>query len=283
MLKTYKWLLFSLVTLTIGIAPMVSAKTIIANGESVFYSNIALGCNHALNQARQKAQILAGTAKIYSFQTKSCKSNQDETGCILDKYSSLSFDSLITQEKKLKEEITSTQIQNKNIYTCEVQYEFDVEPINSYSDIFYEFTMNQETFLAPLAPRGQNITKDDQRFPDLTFNIQSNQPFYFYLYQQLNYLTDEKNIFLIYPNDIDNERVINHATTIPINEDQYQLKISFPQDVDEPSIVIPLIGIIAEEKISTPALLSFEQLGQLLLDNQSKINFFQKYYTVYKK
>ena len=283
MLKIYKWLWFSLVTLAIGTVPMVSAKTVIANGESVFYSNIALGCNHALNQARQKAQILAGTAKIYSFQTKSCKSNQDEAGCILDKYSSLSFDSLITQENKLKEEITSTLIQNKNIYTCEVQYEFDVEPINSYSDIFYDFTMNQETFLAPLTPRGQNITKDDQRFPDLTFNIQSNQPFYFYLYQQLNYLTDEKNIFLIYPNDIDNERVINHATTIPINEDQYQLKISFPQDVDEPSIVIPLIGIIAEEKISTPALLSFEQLGQLLLDNQSKINFFEKFYTVYKK
>ena len=76
MLKTYKWLWFSLVTLAIGTSPMVSAKTIIANGESVFYSNIALGCNHALNQARQKAQILAGTAKIYSFQTKSCKSNQ---------------------------------------------------------------------------------------------------------------------------------------------------------------------------------------------------------------
>ena len=57
--------------------------------------------------------------------------------------------------------------------------------------------------------------------------------------------------------------MINHATTIPINEDQYQLKISFPQDVDESSVVVPLIGIIAEEKINTPTLLSFEQLGQL--------------------
>lgn len=283
MLKTYKWLLLFLVTLIIGSSPMLSAKTVIANGESVFYSNIALGCNHALNQARQKAQILLGTAKIYSFQSKSCKSDMDSAGCILDKYSTLTFDSIITKEKKLKEEITSTQIQEENIYTCEVQYEFDVEAINSYSNIFYEFTMNQETFLAPLTPVGQDITKDDQRFPELIVNIQANKPFYFYLFQQLDYLTDKKNIFLLYPNDIDNERVINHSTSIPINKEQYQFKISFPKDVDEPSIVVPLIGIIAEEKISTPDLISFEQLGQLLLNNQSKVNFFQKFYTVYKK
>ena len=128
------------------------ATIIKANGESVFLSNITLGCNHALNQARQKAQILAGSSKILSFQSKYCSSNEQDAGCVLDKYSSLSFDSIIVEEKKLSQELSMHQIQNQSIYTCEVQYEFDIKPINQNNGVIYEFSFNNQLFLAPSTP-----------------------------------------------------------------------------------------------------------------------------------
>jgi hypothetical protein len=126
MLKIYKWQIFLIIFLICYILQPAFTQNIIAKGESVFKSNINLGCNHALNQARQKAQILAGSGKIFSFQSKYCSSNEQNAGCILDKYSSLSFDSVIVEQKKLLQEISTHQIQNQSIYTCEVQYEFDI-------------------------------------------------------------------------------------------------------------------------------------------------------------
>ncbi len=259
------------------------ATIIKASGESVFLSNITLGCNHALNQARQKAQILAGSSKILSFQSKYCSSNEQSAGCILDKYSSLSFDSIIVEEKKISEKISTHQIQNQSIYTCEVQYEFDIKPINQNNGVIYEFSFNNQLFLAPSTPESNFIRKDDSSFPELSFEVESNKPFYFYLFQQLNYLNDKKNINLIYPNSIDPDVLINIASTIPVNNDQYKFRISFPINVDEKSIIVPLIGIISKEKLIVPSELSFDQLGQFLLKNQNKITYFQKHYSVYKK
>jgi|TARA_E500000178_G_C16809514_1_gene656282 hypothetical protein len=259
------------------------ATIIKANGESVFLSNITLGCNHALNQARQKAQILAGSSKILSFQSKYCSSNEQDAGCVLDKYSSLSFDSIIVEEKKLSQELSMHQIQNQSIYTCEVQYEFDIKPINQNNGVIYEFSFNNQLFLAPSTPESNFIKRDDSNFPELSFEVESSKPFYFYLYQQLNYLDDKKNIFLIYPNFIDPDVLINNRTAIPVNNDQYKFRISFPIDVEEQSIIVPLIGIISKEKLIVPAELSFDQLGQFLLKHQNQITYFQEHYSVYKK
>ena len=88
------------------------ATIIKANGESVFLSNITLGCNHALNQARQKAQILAGSSKILSFQSKYCSSNEQDADCVLDKYSSLSFDSQIIKSSLLSLRSTPSSVTN---------------------------------------------------------------------------------------------------------------------------------------------------------------------------
>jgi len=259
------------------------ATIIKANGESVFLSNITLGCNHALNQARQKAQILAGSSKILSFQSKYCSSNEQDAGCVLDKYSSLSFDSIIVEEKKLSQELSMHQIQNQSIYTCEVQYEFDIKPINQNNGVIYEFSFNNQLFLAPSTPESNFIKRDDSNFPELSFEVESSKPFYFYLYQQLNYLDDKKNIFLIYPNFIDPDVLINNRTAIPVNNDQYKFRISFPINVEEQSIIVPLIGIISKEKLIVPAELSFDQLGQFLLKHQNQITYFQEHYSVYKK
>jgi hypothetical protein len=259
------------------------ATIIKANGESVFLSNITLGCNHALNQARQKAQILAGSSKILSFQSKYCSSNEQDAGCVLDKYSSLSFDSIIVEEKKLSQELSMHQIQNQSIYTCEVQYEFDIKPINQNNGVIYEFSFNNQLFLAPSTPESNFIKRDDSNFPELSFEVESSKTFYFYLYQQLNYLDDKKNIFLIYPNFIDPDVLINNRTAIPVNNDQYKFRISFPIDVEEQSIIVPLIGIISKEKLIVPAELSFDQLGQFLLKHQNQITYFQEHYSVYKK
>ena len=259
------------------------ATIIKASGESVFLSNITLGCNHALNQARQKAQILAGSSKILSFQSKYCSSNEQDAGCVLDKYSSLSFDSIIVEEKKLSQELSMHQIQNQSIYTCEVQYEFDIKPINQNNGVIYEFSFNNQLFLAPSTPESNFIKRDDSNFPELSFEVESSKPFYFYLFQQLNYLDDKKNIFLIYPNLIDPDVLINNRTAIPVNNDQYKFRISFPINVDEQSIIVPLIGIISKEKLIVPAELSFDQLGQFLLKHQNQITYFQEHYSVYKK
>jgi len=259
------------------------ATIIKANGESVFLSNITLGCNHALNQARQKAQILAGSSKILSFQSKYCSSNEQDAGCVLDKYSSLSFDSIIVEEKKLSQELSMHQIQNQSIYTCEVQYEFDIKPINQNNGVIYEFSFNNQLFLAPSTPESNFIKRDDSNFPELSFEVESSKPFYFYLFQQLNYLDDKKNIFLIYPNLIDPDVLINNRTAIPVNNDQYKFRISFPINVDEQSIIVPLIGIISKEKLIVPSELSFDQLGQFLLKHQNQITYFQEHYSVYKK
>ena len=259
------------------------ATIIKASGESVFLSNITLGCNHALNQARQKAQILAGSSKILSFQSKYCSSNEQDAGCVLDKYSSLSFDSIIVEEKKLSQELSMHQIQNQSIYTCEVQYEFDIKPINQNNGVIYEFSFNNQLFLAPSTPESNFIKRDDSNFPELSFEVESSKPFYFYLYQQLNYLDDKKNIFLIYPNFIDPDVLINNRTAIPVNNDQYKFRISFPINVEEQSIIVPLIGIISKEKLIVPAELSFDQLGQFLLKHQNQITYFQEHYSVYKK
>ena len=77
--------------------------------------------------------------------------------------------------------------------------------------------------------------------------------------------------------------VINNASTIPVNNDQYKFRVSFPPNVDEPSIIVPLIGIISKEKLIIPSELSFDQLGQLLLKHQNQITYFQEHYSVYKK
>ena len=147
----------------------------------------------------------------------------------------------------------------------------------------YDFSLNNQLFLAPLTPESNFIKKDDSNFPELLFTVESSKPFYFYLFQQLNYLHDTKNIFLIYPNSIDLDVLINNASTIPVNNDQYKFKISFPPNVDEPSIIVPLIGIISKEKLIIPSELSFDQLGQLLLKHQNQITYFQEHYSVYKK
>ena len=283
MLKIYKWQIFLIIFLICYILQPAFTQNIIAKGESVFKSNINLGCNHALNQARQKAQILAGSGKIFSFQSKYCSSNEQNAGCILDKYSSLSFDSVIVEQKKLLQEISTHQIQNQSIYTCEVQYEFDIEPISQINNLIYDFSLNNQLFLAPSTPESNFIKKDDSNFPELSFEVESSKPFYFYLFQQLNYLHDKKNIFLIYPNPIDPDVLINYKSTIPIKNDQYKFRISYPPNVDEPSITVPLIGIISKEKLTVPTELSFDQLGQLLLKHQNQITYFQEYYSVYKK
>ena len=88
---------------------------------------------------------------------------------------------------------------------------------------------------------------------------------------------------MIYPNSIDLDVLINNASTIPVNNDQYKFKISFPPNVDEPSIIVPLIGIISKEKLTIPSELSFDQLGQLLLKHQNQITYFQEHYSVFKK
>ena len=282
MLKIYRWP-FLLIILTCCILQPAWTEIIIAKGESVFTSNINLGCNHALNQARQKAQILSGSGKILSFQSKYCSTNKQDLGCVLDKYSSLSFDSVIVEEKKLSQVIFTHQIQNQSIYTCEVEYEFDIKPMYQNNSLIYDFSLNNQLFLAPLTPESNFIKKDDRNFPELSFAVESNKPFYFYLFQQLNYLHDTKNIFLIYPNSIDPDVLINNASTIPVNNDQYKLRISFPPNVDEPSIMVPLIGIISKEKLSIPSELNFAQLGQLLLKHQNQITYFQEHYSVYKK
>ena len=175
------------------------------------------------------------------------------------------------------------QIQNQSIYTCEVQYEFDIKPINQNNGVIYEFSFNNQLFLAPSTPESNSIKRDDSNFPELSFEVESSKPFYFYLFQQLNYLDDKKNIFLIYPNLIDPDVLINNRTAIPINNDQYKFRISFPINVDEKSIIVPLIGIISKEKLIVPAELSFDQLGQFLLKHQNQITYFQEHYSVYKK
>lgn len=272
-----------MIFLTCCVLQPARAEIIIAKGESVFTSNINLGCNHALNQARQKAQILSGSGKILSFQSKYCSTNKQDLGCVLDKYSSLSFDSVIVEEKKLSQVIFTHQIQNQSIYTCEVEYEFDIKPMYQNNSLIYDFSLNNQLFLAPLTPESNFIKKDDRNFPELSFEVESNKPFYFYLFQQLNYLHDTKNIFLIYPNSIDPDVLINNASTIPVNNDQYKLRISFPPNIDEPSIIVPLIGIISKEKLNIPSELSFDQLGQLFLKHQNQITYFQEHYSVYKK
>ena len=115
------------------------------------------------------------------------------------------------------------------------------------NNLIYDFSLNNQLFLAPSTPESNFIKKDDNNFPELSFEIESSKPFYFYLFQQLNYLHDTKNIFLIYPNSIDPDVLINNASTIPVNNDQYKFRISFPPNIDEPSIIIPLIGIISKE------------------------------------
>ena len=283
MLKIYKCHFLYIVILVFTFLKPAIAETIVTQGESVFTSNINLGCNHALSQARQKAQIVAGSSKILSFQSKYCSSNRQNAGCVLDKYSSLSFDSIIVAEKKLSEEISSYQIQNQSIYTCEVQYEFDIKPINQNNNVIYEFSLNNQLFLAPPTPESNIIKKDDTNYPELTVEVESNKPFYFYLFQQLNYLNDKKNIYLIYPNLIDPDVIINNVSTIPISNDHYKFRVSFPPNVDESSIIIPLIGVISNEKLIVPSELSFDQLGQFLLQHQNQITYFQKHYSVYKK
>ncbi len=280
--KIYKWQLLILILVCSVLQPAFT-EIIITKGDSVFISNINLGCNHALNQARQKAQILAGSSKILSFQSKYCSSNDQNTGCVLDKYSSLSFDSVIVEEKKLSQKISTHQIQNQSIYTCEAQYEFDIKPMYQNNSLIYDFSLNNQLFLAPSTPESNYIKKDDSNFPELSFEIESSIPFYFYLFQQLNYLHDKKNIYLIYPNSIDPDVLINNASTIPVNNDQYKFRISFPPNVDEPSIIVPLIGIISKEELSIPSELSFDQLGQFLLKHQNQITYFQEHYSVYKK
>ena len=223
------------------------------------------------------------SGKIFSYQSKYCTSNEQSAGCVLDKYSSLSFDSIVVEEKILSQEIFTHQIQNQSIYICEVQYEFDIRPINQNNNLIYDFSLNNQMFLAPFTPESNFIKKDDSNFPELSFEIESSNPFYFYLFQQLNYLHDKKNMYLIYPNVIDQNILINYKSTIPIKNDQYKFKISYPPDVDEPSIVVPLIGIISTEKLTLPSELSFDQLGQLLLKHQNQITYFQEYYSVYKK
>ena len=108
-------------------------------------------------------------AKFYLFKVNTAARTKQDAGCVLDKYSTLSFDSVIVEEKKLSQEISTHQIQNQSIYTCEVRYEFDIKPMYQNNNLIYDFSLNNRTFLAPSTPESNFIKKDDNNFPELSF------------------------------------------------------------------------------------------------------------------
>lgn len=259
------------------------ADTIITSGQSVFESNINLGCNYALNQARQQAQLLIGNSGLYSYQIKKCNSSKDSTPCSIDKFTSIDFKSVILSEKKVSENLSTIPLKKGNIYMCEVSYEFDVQPIQSNANFIFDFQLSDDVFIAPQAPTNGFIGKNDPLYPALSFNISNNQSFYLYLFQQLDYLKTKENIFLIYPNQIDPDVKINFDAAIPLQREEYAFKVSFPNDVEESSIIIPLIGILSTQPLEVPQSLNVEELGQLIVNNQKNIQYFRKQYAVYLK
>lgn len=275
--------IFLVIFFLINSLNFIKADVIQTKGESVFKSNINLGCNRALEEARKKAHMAIGSAKISSIEEKYCDSSQNEELCTITQLSNFHSESIIVSEKKISSKIEELKINQENIYTCDVVYEFELKKIDLNKNIYFDVKINEDTFLAPITPELEKISTIDDSYPNIQFSITTSKPTFFYIYQQLNYLEDDTNLFLIYPNLIDENKAINDGSKIPINDQDYSFKISFPRNVDEKSIIVPVVIIGSKVKLDSPLETSNELLGKFLLKNSQNIDFKKVFYSVFKK
>ena len=238
--------------------------------------------NACLDDARDKAydnalEKFAGES-IVSSKELTCTSNDDEALCELKKRTSTLTRGII---KQVSEGVPDLKVDG-GFWLCTWKQDVVVEKLKMYPDFEFRFSLNQNKFIAPLAPL-EGIKKTDERFKSITISFAPKQPSYLYLFQNTDYLKKGKSFLKIFPNKLDQENFFTKKVTIPTKKN-YEFKVSFPDNLFKDVYYVNVFAIASESKISFYDEYTYEDFQAKLFEiMEQKSRFKSAIYTVLKK
>ena len=271
-----KYLVFLLLFFTLNI----SAE--IFQSKGMIYIELDGDLNLCRDDARDKAyrtalERIAGES-IVSNQDLQCTSNDDDALCELKKRTF----SLTQGIVKPVGNRTYTTKQDGDYIVCLWSEDVEVEKFKTYPDFEFRFTLNQNKFIAPIAPT-DGISLSDKNFEPITFNFEPRQPSYLYLFQNTEYLNEGKSFFKIFPNKLDTENQFSNKVAIPTKKN-YEFKVSFPDNLFKDVYYVNIIAIASENEISFYDEYTYEEFQTKLFEiMDQKYRYKSEIYTVVKK
>ena len=259
----------------------ISAEIIQTKGE--IYIEPDGDLNLCKDDARDKAyrnalERIAGES-IVSNQDLQCASNDDDALCELKKRTF----SLTQGIVKPVGSWDYNAVREGDFFVCTWTQDVEVEKFKTYPDFEFRFTLNQNKFIAPLAPSDGIIKLSDKNFEPITFNFEPRQPSYLYLFQNTEYLKEGKSFLKIFPNKLDQENLFSKKVTIPTKK-SYEFKVSFPDNFYKDVFYVNIIAIASENAISFYDEYTYEDFQAKLfeiMDQKSRYKY--EIYTVLKK
>ena len=258
----------------------ITAEIIQSKGE--IYIELDGDLNLCRDDARDKAyrtalERIAGES-IVSNQDLQCTSNDDDALCELKKRTF----SLTQGIVKPAGNRSYTTKQEGDYIVCLWSEDVEVEKLKTYPDFEFRFALNQNKFIAPIAP-SDGIKLSDKNFEPITFNFEPRQPSYLYLFQNTEYLNEGKSFFKIFPNKLDSENLFSKKVIIPTKKN-YEFKVFFPDNLFKDVYYVNIIAIASENEISFYDEYTYEDFQTKLFEimNQ-KSRYKSEIYTVLKK
>ena len=238
--------------------------------------------NLCKDDARDKAyrnalERVAGES-IVSNKDLQCASNDDDALCELKKRTF----SLTQGIVKPVGNRDYNAVLEGDFFICTWKEDVEVERFRTYPDFEFRFSLNQNKFIAPIAP-SEGIKLSDKNFDSINFNFEPRQASYLYLFQNTEYLKKGKSFLKIFPNKLDQENLFSKKVIIPTNK-SYEFKVSFPDNLFKDVYYVNIIAIASESEISFYDEYTYEEFQTKLFEimNQ-KSRYTSEIYTVLKK
>ena len=254
----------------------------VVNGVGKAYIQEGGSYDFCKNESKKNAQrdalekVIGET--IYSNQDLQCRSNEDEALCDLKKRTISNIEGITKPIGKHNFNETS----EGDFIVCEWNQQFDVQKIKYYSDFEFKFSMNENKFIAPVAPN-EPIELNDKRFSEINFTFEPEQESYLYIFQNTDFLEKPYSFFKIFPNSKDQKNKFNSIVKIPTNDD-YKFRISFPKDLAKDTYYVSIVAIASENEIKFFNKYSFEDFQKKLFEiMEQKYRYRTDFYTVLRK
>ena len=277
MKKYLKYFIFNLI---LFFSINISAEIFQTKGE--VYIEFDDDKNVCLDDARDKAydnalERFAGES-IVSSKELTCTSNDDEALCELKKRTSTLTRGIIKQVGK---GVPDLKVED-GFWLCTWEQNVEVEKFKTYPNFEFRFILSQNKFIAPVAPP-EGVKLSDKNFEPITFNFEPRQPSYLYLFQNTEYLNDGKSFFKIFPNKLDDQNFFSEKVVIP-TKNNYEFKVSFPDNLFKDIYYVNIIAIASENKISFYDEYTYEDFQTKLFEiMDQKYRYKSEIYTVVKK
>ena len=258
----------------------ISAEIIQIKGEA--YTEIDGDLNLCRDDARDNAyrsalERVAGE-NIVSNQDLQCTSNDDDALCELKKRTFSLTQGIVKPLNEGKPDFK----EDGGFMLCIWSQDVVVEKFKTYPDFEFRFSLNQNKFIAPIAP-SEGIKLSDKNFDSINFNFEPRLASYLYLFQNTEYLKKGKSFLKIFPNKLDQENLFSKKVIIPTKKN-YEFKVSFPNNLFKDVYYVNIIAIASESEISFYDEYTYEEFQTKLFEimNQ-KSRYKSEIYTVLKK